>query len=61
MTKKVILTPDVALRTAINIVAQSYRSRGDHDGDLIYKVLSTILSCATKMDEAAEVGPDDRP
>ena len=51
-------TKDTSLRAAILLTATSYGTRGDHDGDLISKVLHMILSTASHMDAAIEEGEE---
>jgi hypothetical protein len=47
---------DKNLRDAVMVVSASYRTRGDHDGDLISNVLKIILSTVEALDEAEEIG-----
>lgn len=49
---------DRVLRASILITASSYAKRGDHDGELISRVLESIIRCAETLDEAGAVDAD---
>jgi hypothetical protein len=51
---------DEALRNSIQITAQSYAARGDHDGDLICRVLKSIIDGALILDAAMLIGAESK-